>query len=216
MAVTLTDWILLGVLLASMVVGLWRGLVYEVLSLAGWVAAFVVAQWWAPDVVGWLPWMKGASDSLQYAVAFTLVFVLTVFAAGLVSWLIKKLVETVGLRPVDRTLGGFFGLARGVVLLLALTVVLQLTGLSRDDWWSSAQGPVWLELMLNGLKPLLPPSFQRTGQPVDLRRLVAAAACLAILLSHVQSGFAAEQADRPQTLLDMINRDAGYTVPPAL
>jgi membrane protein required for colicin V production len=159
MAVTLTDWILLGVLLASMVVGLWRGLVYEVLSLAGWVAAFVVAQWWAPDVVGWLPWMKGASDSLQYAVAFTLVFVLTVFAAGLVSWLIKKLVETVGLRPVDRTLGGFFGLARGVVLLLALTVVLQLTGLSRDDWWSSAQGPVWLELMLNGLKPLLPPSF---------------------------------------------------------
>jgi membrane protein required for colicin V production len=159
MAVTLTDWILLGVLLASMVVGLWRGLVYEVLSLAGWVAAFVVAQWWAPDVVGWLPWMKGASDSLQYAVAFTLVFVLTVFAAGLVSWLIKKLVETVGLRPVDRTLGGFFGLARGVVLLLALTVVLQLTGLSRDDWWSSAQGPVWLERMLNGLKPLLPPSF---------------------------------------------------------
>jgi membrane protein required for colicin V production len=159
MTVTLTDWILLGVLLASMVVGLWRGLVYEVLSLAGWVAAFVVAQWWAPDVVGWLPWMKGASDSLQYAVAFTLVFVLTVFAAGLVSWLIKKLVETVGLRPVDRTLGGFFGLARGVVLLLALTVVLQLTGLSRDDWWSSAQGPVWLERMLNGLKPLLPPSF---------------------------------------------------------
>ena len=159
MAVTLTDWILLGVLLASMVVGLWRGLVYEVLSLAGWVAAFVVAQWWAPDVVGWLPWMKGASDSLQYAVAFTLVFVLTVFAAGLVSWLIKKLVETVGLRPVDRTLGGFFGLARGVVLLLALTVVLQLTGLSSDDWWSSAQGPVWLERMLNGLKPLLPPSF---------------------------------------------------------
>ena len=159
MAVTLTDWILLGVLLASMVVGLWRGLVYEVLSLAGWVAAFVVAQWWAPDVVGWLPWMKGASDSLQYAVAFTLVFVFTVFAAGLVSWLIKKLVETVGLRPVDRTLGGFFGLARGVVLLLALTVVLQLTGLSRDDWWSSAQGPVWLERMLNGLKPLLPPSF---------------------------------------------------------
>ena len=47
MSVVLTDWILLGVLLASMVVGLWRGLVYEVLSLAGWVAAFFVAQWWA-------------------------------------------------------------------------------------------------------------------------------------------------------------------------
>ncbi|PUE09952.1 CvpA family protein [Limnohabitans sp. T6-20] len=159
MATALTDWILLGVLLASMVVGLWRGLVYEVLSLAGWVAAFVVAQWLAPDVVGWLPFIKGAPASVQYAVAFAVVFVVTVFAAGLVSWLIKKLVETVGLRPVDRTLGGVFGLARGVVLLLALTVVLQLTGLSRDAWWSTAQGPVWLELVLTGLKPLLPQTF---------------------------------------------------------
>ena len=128
----LTDWILLGVLLASMVVGLWRGLVYEVLSLAGWVAAFVVAQWLAPDVVGWLPFIKGAPASVQYAVAFAVVFVVTVFVAGLVSWLIKKLVETVGLRPVDRALGGFFGIARGVVLLLALTVVLQLTGLANE------------------------------------------------------------------------------------
>jgi membrane protein required for colicin V production len=159
MAIALTDWILLGVLLASMVVGLWRGLVYEVLSLAGWVAAFVVAQWLAADVIVWLPFVQGAPISVQYAVAFALVFVVTVFVAGLVSWLIKKLVETVGLRPVDRTLGAVFGLARGLVLLLALTVVLQLTGLSRDAWWSTAQGPVWLELVLTGLKPMLPQIF---------------------------------------------------------
>ncbi len=159
MAIALTDWVLLGVLLASMVVGFWRGLVYEVLSLAGWVAALVVAQWLAPEVVGWLPFVKGAPASVQYAVAFAVVFVGTVFAAGMVSWLIKKLVETVGLRPLDRTLGGVFGLARGVVLLLALTVVLQLTGVSRDAWWSTAQGPVWLDLVLTGLKPLLPQTF---------------------------------------------------------
>lgn len=159
MAVSLTDWVLLGVLLASMLVGFWRGLVYEVLSLAGWVAAFVVAQWLAPDVVVWLPMVQGAPQSIQYAVAFAVVFVATVFVAGFVSWLIKKLVETVGLRPVDRTLGGIFGLARGVVLLLALTVVLQLTGVSRDAWWTSAQGSIWLERVLTGLKPMLPPTF---------------------------------------------------------
>ena len=159
MAVALTDWILLGVLLASMLVGFWRGLVYEVLSLAGWVAAFVVAQLLAPEVVGWLPFVKGAPASVQYALAFAVVFVGTVFAAGMVSWLVKKLVETVGLRPVDRTLGGVFGLARGVVLLLALTVVLQLTGVSRDAWWFTAQGPVWLEVVLTSLKPLLPQTF---------------------------------------------------------
>jgi membrane protein required for colicin V production len=159
MAVSLTDWVLMGALLASMLLGFWRGLVYEVLSLIGWVAAFVVAQWLAPDVAVWLPMIQGAPQSIQYAVAFAVVFVLTVFVAGFVSWLIKKLVETVGLRPVDRTLGGIFGLARGVVLLLALTVLLQLTGVSRDAWWTSAQGPIWLEMILTGLKPLLPPPF---------------------------------------------------------
>lgn len=159
MAISLTDWALLGVLLASMVVGFWRGLVYEVLSLAGWVAAFVVAQWLAVDVVAWLPVFQGAPASVRYAVAFAAVFVAMVFAAGLLSWLIKKLVETVGLRPVDRTLGALFGLARGVVLLLALTVVLQLTGVARDAWWTTAQGPVWLDMVMTGLKPLLPQSF---------------------------------------------------------
>lgn len=159
MSVVLTDWILLGVLLASMVVGLWRGLVYEVLSLAGWVAAFFVAQWWASDAIAWLPLMEGAPASVQYAVAFSLVFILTVFTAGLVSWLIKKLVESVGLRPIDRALGGLFGLARGVVLLLVLAVLMQLTHMAQETWWTSAEGPVWLDRVLRGLKPLLPQSF---------------------------------------------------------
>ena len=108
MSVSLTDWVLLGVLLASMVVGFWRGLVYEVLSLTGWVAAFVAAQWLAADVVGLLPFVQEAPDSVQYAVAFVVVFVATVFAAGVLSWLVKKLIDTVGLRPVDRSLGGVF------------------------------------------------------------------------------------------------------------
>jgi membrane protein required for colicin V production len=159
MAVSLTDWILLGVLLISMMVGFWRGLVYEVLSLAGWVAAFILAQWWAADAADVLPFLKGAAAQVQYAFAFVLVFVAALFAAGLLSWLIKKLVETVGLRPVDRSLGAIFGLMRGVLLLLVLTVVLQLLGLSAEEWWQNAQGPAWLNVLLSGLRPFLPQSL---------------------------------------------------------
>ena len=161
MTVSITDWALLGVLFASMVVGLWRGLVYEVLSLAGWVAAFFLAQWLATDVVAWVPFVQNAAPSVQYAVGYVLVFVGSLFVFALLSWLIKKLIESVGLRPVDRVLGGAFGLARGVVLLLALTVVFQLTGLSKSDWWQSAKGPVWLDLTIQGLKPLMPESMSK-------------------------------------------------------
>lgn len=159
MQISLTDWVLMGVLLASMLVGLWRGLVYEVLSLAGWVAAFILAQWWAADVVVLVPFLQDAAREVQYAVTFVMVFVITLFAAGLLSWLVKKLVETVGLRPVDRALGGIFGLARGAVLLLALTVVLQLLGMTSEAWWQNAVGPTWLDTALKGLKPMLPPAL---------------------------------------------------------
>ena len=47
------DWIFVALLLASMLMGAWRGLVYEVLSLAGWVVAFLVAQWFAADAAAW-------------------------------------------------------------------------------------------------------------------------------------------------------------------
>lgn len=159
MAIALTDWLLLGVLLASLVLGLWRGLVYEVLSLAGWLVAFVAAQWLAEDVVEFLTFVQGAPASVQYAVAFVVVFVATLFASGVLSWLIKKLVDTAGLRPVDRSLGAVFGLARGVVVLLALTVLLQLLNMTSEPWWQDAAGPVWLETALQGLKPLLPQKF---------------------------------------------------------
>ncbi len=159
MAIALTDWLLLGVLAGSMGLGFWRGLVYEVLSLAGWIAAFMAAQWLAADVIRYLPFVQGAPETVQYAVAYVVVFVLTLFASGMLSWLIKKLVETVGLRPVDRSLGALFGLARGVVVLLAVTVFLQLLGMASEPWWKEAQGPVWLDTAIKGLKPLLPEKF---------------------------------------------------------
>lgn len=161
MTLSIIDWLLLGVLCASMLVGLWRGLVYEVLSLAGWVAAFFLAQWLATDVIAWIPFVQGAAASVQYAVAFVAVFVAVLFASAFISWLIKKLIESVGLRPVDRALGGVFGLARGLVLLLTLTVVFQLTGLSRNNGWKSAKGPVLLDMTIQGLKPLMPESIVR-------------------------------------------------------
>ena len=97
------DWIFLAVLLISLVVGAWRGLVYELFSVANWIVAFVLAQWFAPEAARWLP-MSSASEVVRYAVGFVLVFVLSLFAGGLVAFLMSKLVQAVGLRPVDRVL----------------------------------------------------------------------------------------------------------------
>lgn len=152
------DWIFLAVLLTSLVVGAWRGLVYEVLSVCTWIAAFVVAQWFAPDAAQWLP-MAGSAEAMRYAAGFVLVFIAAVFAGSLIAFLIKKLVAAVGLRPADRLLGAAFGLVRGTVLLLAVTVVVGMTPLHTAQWWQEAAGPRVATVVLSGLKPVLPQEF---------------------------------------------------------
>ena len=156
----LTDWVLLGALLLSVLLGLWRGLVYEVLSVAGWVAAFVLAQALADEVGAWLP-MDGLSPPLRVAAGFVLVFIAVAFAAGLAAWLVQKLVASVGLRPVDRVLGGVFGLLRGVVILLAVALVVSMTQLQGAAWWRDSATAGVLSATLHEIQPLLPEPVAR-------------------------------------------------------
>ncbi len=153
-----TDWILLALLAASMLLGALRGLVYEVLSVMGWIAAFLLAQWFAPTVAEKLP-MQGPGETLRFAAAFVLVFIASVFAAGLISALMKKLISAVGLRPVDRILGAIFGAFRGLILLLALSVVVHMTALHESEWWLESKGGPMLMTLLKGLRPMLPEKF---------------------------------------------------------
>ncbi len=158
MNITAVDWVLMAVLVASLLLGAWRGLVYEVLSAAGWVAAFVLAYWWAPALAGHMP-MSGASEPVRHAAAFVLLFVGGAFVAGMLAWLARKLVHAIGLRPVDRTLGAAFGVLRGVVLLLALAVVMDMTPLKSSPWWQASAGSQVLSGALKSLKPTLPEAF---------------------------------------------------------
>lgn len=157
---TTVDWVLAAVLAFSMLLGAWRGLVYEVLSVLGWAASFYAAQYFAPTVAGWLP-LQSSSDAVRYAAGFVLIFVAAVFAAGLLAFLLKKLIAAIGLRPVDRTMGAAFGLVRGVILLLAAAVVMDMTALKNSAWWQESIGAPVLTATLKGLKPVLPEQFAK-------------------------------------------------------
>ena len=152
------DWIFLGVLLLSILVGAWRGLVYEVLSLVNWAVAFVAARHFAPALAPRLP-MAGTTEVVRYGAAFVLVFVAAVFAGSILIWLVSKLFQVAGLRPADRALGAVFGLMRGVVVLLAVAVLLAMTPLKSEPWWTQSAGAGWATATVRGLKPVLPPEF---------------------------------------------------------
>lgn len=152
------DWILLGVVLVSMLVGALRGLIVELLSLANLAAAFVLAQWLAPDVASRLP-MAGAPETIRYVAAFGIVFVVALFAGSILIWLVGKMFQVAALRPADRALGAVFGLLRGGVLLLAAAVVVGMTPMKDDSWWTGSTLAGWATATVRGLKPVLPQEF---------------------------------------------------------
>ena len=152
------DWALAAVLLLSVAVGLWRGLVFEVLSLVGWVAAYVAAQLLSAVVAPMLP-VGTPGGALNQGATFALVFVLALVVWAVLSRLLRLLVHATPLQLVDRVLGGGFGLLRGAVLLLAVATVVSLTPAARTTAWQHSQGAAWLGAMLQGLKPVLPESF---------------------------------------------------------
>jgi membrane protein required for colicin V production len=150
--------VFVAVLAASFLLGAWRGLVYEVLSVISWIAAFILAQLFAPEVAARLS-MESAGQPVRYLAAFLLVFIGVVFAGGLLAWLVKKCIEAVGLRPVDRVLGAAFGALRGVLVLLALAIVVNMTPLRGADWWMESKGADAAMAALKQLRPVLPEQF---------------------------------------------------------
>ena len=152
------DWVFLAVLFVSLLVGAWRGLVVEVLSVVSWLAAFILAQWFAPDVAAKLP-MAGAAEPVRYAAGFVLVFVATLFAGALIGFLVSKLLSAVGLGAINRLLGALFGVLRGVLLILAATVVVGMTPWKSSVEWQASTGARWATVALGVLKPVLPQEF---------------------------------------------------------
>jgi membrane protein required for colicin V production len=152
------DWALLAVLVLSIAIGLWRGLVFEVLSLVGWVAAYVAAQVLGDTAAAYVP-IGSAGGALNHAAAFAVVFLLALVVWALASRLLRLVIHATPLQLVDRVLGGAFGLLRGAVLLLAMATVVSLTPAARSPAWQHSQGATWLAVALQGLKPMLPESL---------------------------------------------------------
>ena len=152
---TIFDYAVLAILLISIIVSVLRGLVREILSLIGWVAAFVVASLFASEAAAWLPSVIGL-PILRFIVAFLLLLLGGALLMALVNWGILRAISAAGLDLADRGLGGLFGLARGLVIIVALVMVGGMTRLPQMEIWKTALFSPLAETAVNTLLPFLP------------------------------------------------------------
>jgi membrane protein required for colicin V production len=132
-----TDYIIIGVLALSVFVGLWRGLISEVMALAIWIAAFWVAWSFGPAVARHFEHVIEL-PSARIIVGYGLCFVAVLILGALLRFVISRLVESTGLSGTDRLLGMLFGLVRGVLLVTLLVFLIGFTAFTRDPWWQQS------------------------------------------------------------------------------
>lgn len=154
------DLSLTAVVLVSALIGIWRGLVFEVLSLLGWVVAYVVAQAAAPVVSPSLP-ISAPGSPLNYAAAFAISFIVTMIVWALLVKLLRAVLHATPLQVVDRALGAAFGVLRGGVILLVIATIVLLTPMAKSVAWQQSSGALWLSSALHVLKPMLPEALGR-------------------------------------------------------
>ena len=146
--------IVLGV---SLAMSLFHGLVREMISLGGWVGGFVLATLFGGRLAELLP--RSLGPTLGALTGFLLVFISVLAVSWLVGLILSSAVRASGLAPADRALGGIFGLARGLIIVLVVVLVSGLTPLPREPFWREAllSGP--FETAALAVRPLLPEGF---------------------------------------------------------
>jgi len=155
---TWLDYAVIGVFAVSLAVGALRGLVREVLSILGWVIAFLAANLLAGPLGPLMP-QAIPSPELRVAAAFVAVFIASLIVTALVGLLLSKIVKAAGLGGVDRALGALFGVARGVLIVVAAALLAGLTSAPRQSFWRDSASGAYLVQAAQALKPLLPQTF---------------------------------------------------------
>ena len=145
----------LSLLALSAVVGMVRGLFSELLGLGAWVLAYFSAAALSAPVASALPESWG-EPTARLMIACVMVFVGALIVCGVVRRLMRSLLRAAGLGAVDRGLGALFGLARGLLIVVALALAAGLTTLPRQPWWRAARLALPIETAALAVKAYLP------------------------------------------------------------
>lgn len=131
------DYTIIGLILISSIIGLFRGIIREAFSLFSWVFASWVALTFSRDFSSFLDNLISI-PSARIAIAFAILFIGTLILGAIIMFLLGELVKKTGLTGSDRFAGMIFGIGRGLVVVAMIVMLAGLTPLPEDSWWKES------------------------------------------------------------------------------
>jgi len=156
----LIDYVVIVIVALSVLLGVKRGLLREILAFASWVVAISSAYFFAAKLDYLMP-LDISNESLRWLVNFAFIFFIAMVLMSLVAMLLSKLLSSAGLSVEDRLLGAIFGLLRGGVILSILVLMVGATALPKHVLWQSSLFHSVLEQGALLVRDCLPPELAR-------------------------------------------------------
>ncbi len=137
MALYWVDLIIVTVVGLSMLTGIFRGFMKEIISLGVWVLAFWLAMTYSQIAAGWVqPYIT--DKTVSTVVGFLLLLVGTLIVGAIVNSTISHLLHRSGLGSIDRLLGMVFGFLRGILIVALAMLVMKMTSLPIKEYRSQS------------------------------------------------------------------------------
>jgi membrane protein required for colicin V production len=152
---TIFDYLVIAILLASLLFGLLRGVVGELIALAAWALGIVASIRWGGQL-GQMAFDGINDPNVRTMAGCVVVFVGVLVVMALIRMLVKSLVKALGLSVSDRLLGSLFGLARGVLVAMVLVALGGMTAAPQQAWWRQAMLSAPLETAVMVSRQWLP------------------------------------------------------------
>lgn len=151
---TPADYVLIGIVAISAIVGVVRGLLREGISLLSWILAIWAAWHFGPSLE---PKLGGvlADASVRPWAARAIVFIGVLLAGAAVAWIVGYFVQLSIFRGTDKLLGLLFGLLRGIVVLGVLVIIGQTLRMDDERWWKTSKLMPYAESSANMLRGLV-------------------------------------------------------------
>lgn len=129
---------------ASVLLAFWKGFIAQAISLAGWLVALFAARILGPELAPHLE-VVIAEPGIQLAMAYVVIAVVVLLATKVLSSAFGTLIQKIGLGTVDKFFGVFFGLFRGIVIVVLLVAIASLTELRQQSMWQESKLMPYME-----------------------------------------------------------------------
>lgn len=154
------DYVIIAIVVISVLIGLWRGVISEVLAIVGWVLGLILAFRYAGELAAHIP-LESAGELTRVVLASVIILVLSLVVVGLLGRLIRYMMQVASLSFEDRLLGGLFGAVRGVVIVCAIVFFFGMSeSIQKSQLWTQSSLIAPAESTINWSMPYLPKWLQ--------------------------------------------------------